>query len=58
VFADTVVAKSFHKDNDCHGWMGLKFQSRPRDEESQIVLHVRMLDGEAQLQQEALGVVA
>jgi hypothetical protein len=56
-FADTVTAKSFHKNNDCHGWIGLKFQSRPRDNESQILLHVRMLDGEAQLQQEALGIV-
>jgi hypothetical protein len=56
-FADTVAAKSFHSNKDCHGWMGLKFQSRPHDNESQIVLHVRMLDGEAQLQQEALGIV-
>ncbi len=56
-FADTVAAKSFRHNNDCHGWMGLKFQSRPRDQESQIVLHVRMLDDEAQLQQEALGIV-
>jgi hypothetical protein len=56
-FANTVAAKSFHSANDCHGWVGLKFQSRPRDNESQIVLHVRMLDGEAQLQQEALGIV-
>ncbi len=56
-FGDTVAAKSFHNNKDCHGWIGLKFQSRPRDEESQIVLHVRMLDAEAQLQQEALGIV-
>jgi hypothetical protein len=57
VFADTVAAKSFRNDKDCQGWVGLKFQAHPRDEESQIVLHVRMLDGEAQLQQEALGIV-
>lgn len=56
-FADTVAAKSYRGDKDCHGWIGLKFQSRPRDNESQIVLHVRMLDGEVQLQQEALGIV-
>jgi len=56
-FADTVAAKSFRNDKEGHGWMGLKFQSRPHDEESQIVLHVRLLDEEAQLQQEALGVV-
>jgi len=56
-FADTVVARSFKGENECHGWMGVKFQSRPNDEPSQILIHVRMLDSEASLQQEALGVV-
>jgi hypothetical protein len=56
-FADTVVARSYRGGNECHGWMGVKFQSHPRDEPSQIVVHVRMLDNEAQQQQEALGVV-
>jgi hypothetical protein len=56
-FADTVVARSFKGGNECHGWMGIKFQSRPNDEPSQIVMHVRMLDSEASLQQEALGIV-
>jgi hypothetical protein len=37
--------------------MGIKFQAYPRDEDSQIIIHVRMLDGEAALQQEALGIV-
>ena len=55
-FADTVVARSFKGGNECHGWMGLKFQSRPHDEPSQIMIHLRMLDAEASLQQEALGV--
>ncbi len=56
-FANTVVARSFKGNNECHGWMGIKFQAHPRDEPSQIVLHVRMLDLEASLQQEAIGVV-
>ncbi len=56
-FADTVVARSFQGGNECHGWMGLKFQSRPLDPPSQIMIHVRMLDAEASLQQEALGIV-
>jgi len=56
-FADTVSARSFKGTNECHGWMGIKFQAHPRDEDSQIILHVRMLDGEAALQQEALGIV-
>ncbi len=28
-FADTVVAKAFNRDNECHGWLGIKYQSRP-----------------------------
>jgi len=56
-FADTVVARSYRGGNECHGWMGVKFQSHQHDEPSQIVIHVRMLDAEAALQQEALGVV-
>ena len=56
-FADTVVARSYRGENECHGWMGVRFQAHPADEPSQIVLHVRMLDDDAKLQQEALGVV-
>ena len=56
-FADTVVARSYRGGNECHGWMGVKFQAQPHDEPSQIVMHVRMLDVEAWLQQEALGIV-
>jgi hypothetical protein len=37
--------------------MGVKFQAQAHDEPSQIVMHVRMLDVEAWLQQEALGIV-
>lgn len=56
-FADTVSARNYRGTNECHGWMGIKFQAHPRDEDSQIILHVRMLDGDAALQQEALGIV-
>jgi hypothetical protein len=56
-FADTVVARSYRGGHEFHGWMGIKFQSRAHDEPSQIVMHVRMLDAEASLQQEALGIV-
>jgi hypothetical protein len=56
-FADTVSALNFQGTNDCHGWMGVRYQARPRDEDSQIIMHVRMLDRENALQQEALGIV-
>jgi hypothetical protein len=56
-FANTVVARSYRATAECHGWMGIKFQSRVNDEPSQIVMHVRLLDEEASAQQEALGIV-
>jgi hypothetical protein len=56
-FADTVAARNFQGTNECHGWMGVKFQAHPRDQDSQIIIHVRMLDHENSLQQEALGIV-
>lgn len=56
-FADTVAARGYKGGTECHGWMGIKFQAHPRDEDSQIIIHVRMLDGETELQQEALGIV-
>ncbi len=57
VFADTVSARNFKGTNECHGWMGVRFQAHPRDQDSEIILHVRMLDAENSLQQEALGIV-
>jgi hypothetical protein len=57
VFADTVSARNFKGTNECHGWMGIRFQAHPRDEDSQIILHVRMLDNENASQAEALGIV-
>ena len=56
-FADTVAARNYFGTNECHGWMGVKFQAHPRDEDSQVILHVRMLDQENALQQEALGII-
>ncbi|MEM6777404.1 MAG: TonB-dependent receptor [Planctomycetota bacterium] len=56
-FADTVSARNYQGTNECHGWMCIRFQAYPRDEESQIILHVRMLDNENAAQQEALGIV-
>jgi hypothetical protein len=57
VFANTVAARNYQGTNECHGWMGVKFQAHPRDDNSQIIIHVRMLDHENDLQQETLGIV-
>jgi hypothetical protein len=57
VFADTVAARNYQGTNDQHGWLGVKFQTAPRGEPSQIVLHVRLWDKENKSQQEALGIL-
>ena len=56
-FADTVSARGYRGNSECHGWLGMKFQSHPHDDNSQLIIHVRMLDQENALQQEALGIV-
>ncbi|MBL9194494.1 MAG: TonB-dependent receptor [Opitutaceae bacterium] len=56
-YADTVAAKSFKGNNECHGWMGIRLQTEPNGEPSQILMHVRMWDKENVLQQQALGIV-
>src|SRR5215469_13070830 len=57
VFADTVAAKSFKGTNEAHGWMGVRFQADPNTPPSDVLLHVRMLDKENILQQQALGII-
>ena len=55
VFADTAAARSFKGGNECHVWMGLRFQHAVRSQTSDILLHVRMLDATNALQQDAVG---
>jgi hypothetical protein len=57
VFADTVATRNFKGTNEAHGWMGVRFQTIPGGEPSDIVLHVRMWDKDAVLQQQALGII-
>ena len=56
-FANTVRARTYKGGDECHGWMGIRYQATPGGEPSQILTHVRMLDRENQAQQEALGVL-
>jgi hypothetical protein len=56
-FANTVAARSFSRQEEGRGWMGIRFQAAPRLEPSEIIIHVRMLDKENARQQEVLGVI-
>lgn len=53
-FANTVATGSPESPR-CHGWMGVRFQNKPRGPFNEIVLHVRMTDKHRLRQQEALG---
>ena len=56
-FADTVATRRFHSPEHGRGWIGIRFQARPREEPSQITLHVHLHDSLADIEQEALGVL-
>jgi hypothetical protein len=56
-FADTVSAKSFKGTGENHGWIGIKFQHKPKAKPSQVIMHVSMLDAENVQQQEAIGLI-
>ncbi len=55
VFADTVAARGYKSKGECHGWLGVRIQAYPKAEPCDIILHVRLLDDDNHLQQEALG---
>jgi hypothetical protein len=55
VFADTVAARSYTRQDEGHGWLGIRFQTERRGPASQIIIHGRMWDIENVRQQEALG---
>ncbi len=57
VFADTVAARNFQGTNECHGWMGVRFQTEPLGPPNDIIIHVRMTDRANVLQQQALGII-
>lgn len=56
-FCNTVAARNFAGTNECHGWVGLRFQTEAGGEPNTIILHINMLDDSALAQQEAVGVL-
>jgi len=56
-YANTVATIDFAKKFKGHGWMGVRFQTSPDEDYSEITLHVRFHQTEARLQQEVLGIM-
>ena len=54
-FADTVATLNYKKDNEAHGWLGVRFQLNPGSEPNEVVMHVRLLENDALHQQQTLG---
>jgi hypothetical protein len=56
-FSDTVSTLNYHKTNEAHGWMGVRFQLEPNGPFNDVILHVKLLDNDSNLQQQAVGVL-
>jgi len=56
-FANTVASRSFSRNEDGQGWLGIRFQTAARSEPSQIDIHVHMLGKESIEDQETLGIL-
>jgi hypothetical protein len=56
--ATTIRAKGYKDtDQECHGWMGIRFQMVPGGPFSEILLHLRMLDDTNREQADAVGIL-
>lgn len=56
-FANTVAATSYSRHEEGHGWIGIRFQAAPRGLPNDVVIHVRLFDGDNRQEQEALGII-
>lgn len=56
-FVDTVSARNFAGTNDCHGWLGLRFQTTPGGPINDVIVHVNLRDDSNLQQQEAIGIL-
>ncbi len=54
-FSDTISALNYNKTNDGHGWMGVRFQLQPNGPSNDVIIHVKLLDNDTNLQQQAVG---
>jgi len=55
-FADTVATHGSSRTSaGGHGWLGIRFQDRPKAEASEVIIHIEMLEAFTSRQQEAVG---
>jgi hypothetical protein len=54
-FADTCSAINYHKNNEPHCWIGLRFQLVPGGHVNQVTLHIRLKELDPVLEQQTIG---
>lgn len=54
-FGNTVATINYHKTVQGHGWFGLKFQTAADQKPNEVILHARLHESDALLQQQTVG---
>ncbi len=53
--ANTMEVLNYTKSNKSHGWMGVKFQLTHNSKPNVVIIHVKLLENDALLQQQTIG---
>jgi hypothetical protein len=56
-YANTVATIDFAKKYKGHGWLGIRYQTKPEEDYSEIILHIRFHENDAVAQQITLGIL-
>ena len=57
-FANTITTTKYYENlKPGHGWMGVRFQLNAKDTPNDVVIHIRLHEHEARLQQETVGIL-
>ena len=57
-FANTITTTKYNEDqHPGHGWMGVRFQLNADDDPNDVIIHIRLHEHEARLQQETVGIL-
>ncbi len=56
-FADTIEVLNYERTNQGHGWIGLRFQTRPKGDYNECIVHIKMHDNDPLQQQYGIGIV-
>ena len=57
-FANTVATTKYNENHEPgHGWIGVRFQLNPDENPNDVIIHIRLHEHDAKLQQETVGIL-